>query len=181
MARAGVDLSQIQGFARWESSIILRYVQEAPLARSHLLAARLAAATDFKEVVDNAVGLQTILDNEGETWNTAVTKKVEEALGGTVSGTPVAVDPDILKEAARHVLTEKLNLDLPAFVVNGRQHHSRASAHRPRDLSLAFCGWPWAEAVSQGVAMLLTSDQALLHRKCEVCTRGSCSLRNAES
>ena len=173
MARAGVELWQIQLFARWESAVILRYVREAPLARSHLLAARLATATDFNEVVDNAVGLKTILDKEGETWDTAVTKKVEEALGGTVSGTPAEVDPDVLKKAALHVLTEERVMDLPEFVVNGRQHHSRASAHRPRDLSLAFCGWPWAGAVSEGTAMLLTSDQAQLHRKCEVCTRAS--------
>ena len=86
MARAGVELWQIQLFARWESSIILRYVQEAPLARSHLLAARLATATDFKEVVDDAVGMKAMLDKEGETWDTAVTKKVEEALGGSVRG-----------------------------------------------------------------------------------------------
>ena len=41
MARAGVDIWHIQLFARWESKVILRYVKEAPLAASHLLAGKM--------------------------------------------------------------------------------------------------------------------------------------------
>ena len=54
MARAGIELWQIQLFARWESSVILRYVREAPLAKSHLLAGRMVANEDVSEVTGNS-------------------------------------------------------------------------------------------------------------------------------
>jgi hypothetical protein len=42
MARSGIDVVVIQLMGRWGSSTVLRYIQEAPLERSHLIAASFA-------------------------------------------------------------------------------------------------------------------------------------------
>lgn len=42
MARAGIDVVVIQLMGRWGSSTVLRYIQEAPLERSHLIASSFA-------------------------------------------------------------------------------------------------------------------------------------------
>ena len=60
MARAGIDVWQIQLFARWESSVVLRYVIDAPLAKSRLLARRMRSGLDLDEAIGDAMTKQEI-------------------------------------------------------------------------------------------------------------------------
>ena len=171
MARAGVELWQIQLFARWESAVILRYVREAPMARSHLLAARMAATTDLAEMVDDAVSSERLSAKEGDQWTAALTKKVETALGGAIPG-EARLDAETVKVAARNVLEEPKADDLPEYVLNGAHvQKARHRIHRPRDAEFAFCTWPWAEAIKAGVVCTTSLEVARLYNICDQCSR----------
>ena len=64
-------------------------------------------------------------------------------------------------------------LAVPEFVLNTRERASRAVVHRPRDSSVTFCGWSWAEAFAAGHAV--TFERGVdVNRLCEKCTRLSC-------
>ena len=166
-----MELWQIQLFARWESAVILRYVREAPLARSHLLAARMAATTDLAELVDDAVSSEKLSAKEGSQWTTAVTKKVETALGGAISGA-APLNADTLREAAKEVLEEPRADGLPEFVLNGAHvQKARHRIHKPRDAEFAYCTWPWAEAIKAGVACKASLDVARLYKFCDQCSK----------
>ena len=59
--------------------------------------------------------------------------------------------------------------DLPAYVLNGAKHHSRARAHRPRDTQYCICGWPYQKALDNGAAMILSQSASKFYAKCEKC------------
>ena len=171
MARAGVELWQIQLFARWESAVILRYVREAPLARSHLLAARMAASTDLAEMVDDAVSSTRLSAKEGDQWTAAVTGRVETAVGGAIPGV-ARLNAEMVKVAAKSILEEPKAADLPEFVLNGAHvQKSRHRIHRPRDAEFTFCTWAWADAIKAGVACTASAEVAQLYRFCDQCAR----------
>ena len=178
MARAGIELWQIQLFARWESAVILRYVREAPLAKSHLLAGRMAGQEDLNEIIDNTgdKALERVAAQEGPGWAVAVTKQIENITGEGIDGSRPFADKGIVKAAVEQVLSKKVTAgDLPDYVTNKRTHHSRTRAHRPRDANLAFCGWAWADAVKQGDADLWDSEGAELFPKCSSCAKAAFS------
>ena len=90
MARAGVELFQIQLFARWESSVILRYVKEAPLASSHLLAARLTTTPEMPERKVLNSDLTELVDDKVD--RDALLNVIQVNLGGEVAAEPLRVD-----------------------------------------------------------------------------------------
>ena len=178
MARAGIELWQIQLFARWESSVILRYVREAPLAKSHLLAGRMAAQKDLKEIVDDtgADAFERVTAQEGPGWTVAITKQIERLAGGSIDGTSPYADKGVVMKAVELVLSKEATAGgLPDYVTNKRSHHSRVRAHRPRDDTLAFCGWAWAEAVEKGDADVWSTRDAELFPKCASCVKAAFS------
>ena len=173
MARAGIELWQIQLFARWESAVILRYVREAPLAKSHLLAGRMANQEDINELVDNTgdKALERIAVQEGPGWATAVIKQIENLTGGI----PL-LKKELIKKAVENVLCKELPTDkLPEYVTNKKTHHSRTRAHRPRDANWAFCGWAWAEAVEEGGADVWDAEGAEKFLKYSSCMKAAFS------
>lgn len=178
MARAGIELWQIQLFARWESAVILRYVREAPLARSHLLAGRMVNQEDLNELVDNTgnKALERISKKEGPAWATAVTKQIENLTGGMIDGTNPMAMKELISKAVEEVLSKEVPAGLlPEFVTNKRIHHSRTRAHKPRDANWAFCGWSWAEAVKEGVADVWDAKGAEKLLKCTRCMKAAFS------
>ena len=180
MARAGIELWQIQLFARWESAVILRYVKEAPLARSHLLANRLRQDRDLNEYIDDTTrtAFQDLGNKEGAAWPAVVNQKLEQALGGEVSAEKSQEDPKLIQETVKAILQEQSAVqDLPEFVVNGRKRINQALAHRPWDHLWCYCGWGWAEAMQQGVGRALTQDTLLGYKICEICNKGQSRLR----
>ena len=178
MARAGIELWQIQLFARWESAVILRYVRDAPLAKSHLLAGRMACQEDLNEMIDNTgdKALERVAAQEGPGWAIAVTKQIESLTGGGIDGSMPYVDKEVIKKAVEMVMRKEGTAgELPDYVTNRRTHHSRIRAHRPRDNILAFCGWAWAEAVKQGDADVWDAEGAELFPKCSSCMKAAFS------
>ena len=172
MARAGIELWQIQLFARWESSVILQYVREAPLAKSHLLAGRLAQGKALVEHIEDAEQgtLQKLMAKEGKSWQAAVTEKIEHEMGDEVTAEGFKDGSGVIKKAIDEVLTESVLIeDLPQWVVNTKKHHSRAKAHQPRNLVKTFCGWPWAEALAENQALVVTPEGAKSYRQCDTC------------
>ena len=179
MARAGIELWQIQLFARWESSVILRYVREAPLERSHLLARRLRKEPDLAEMVDDAVGAQRgglprLEAEQGAAWAPAVVQAFEQACGGQIGVEKLDIDKQACVDAAMEAIAgnEQDVEALPSFVLNGRPHHTQSKVHRPRDSSVCFCGWQWSEAPKSGVAVVLEKE-AVGYVSCKACTKAA--------
>ena len=115
------------------------------------------------------ISLEMMNAKAGKHWDVAVVKKAEEALGGEIPGEAAAFPKEVITDAAATVLEEKLQVDLPDYVLNGAKHHSRARAHRPRDALYCICGWPYQKALDNGAAMILTSAAARLYMRCEKC------------
>ena len=181
MARAGVDLFQIQLFARWESSVVLRYVKEAPLAQSHLLAERLATQQqemheqkpldqDLTEIADDSADAGKLQEKIGSGWRDALLNEVEANLGGEVAADPKCVDKKIIEQAAVKVLNAQVAPGLPAFVLNDSLKN-RLRVHRPRDQRFALCGWPWAEMVACGTGVTLQPAEGAYYIPCGTCLR----------
>ena len=168
MARAGVELFQIQLFARWESSVILRYVKEAPLASSHLLAARLTTTPEMPErKVLNSDLTELVADNVDRD---ALLNVIQENLGGEVAAEPLSVDKKAIEDAAAEVLNAKPAEDLPTLVLNDSLKN-RLRVHRPRDGRFALCGWPWADMVASGVGVVLKPAEGEYYSQCGTCLR----------
>ena len=149
MARAGVDLWHIQLFARWQSKIIMRYVREAPLATSHLLASRMAAGKQID--VDPAAAQKD--DGVQQEPDVVITTEPEKTV----------------KEIEKITTMSTAMFELPQYVLNSRNtHHSRAKLHRPRDHRASFCDWEWADALERGLAISLENMQS---QKCKICQR----------
>ena len=151
MARAGVDLWYIQLFARWQSKIILRYVQEAPLASSHLLASRMA--TSKQDDADTAAAQED----------------------GGVQREPVVVVTTeaerTVKEIEKTIAAGTAKFDLPKYVLSTRNaYHTDAKLHRPRDHRVSLCGWEWADAFERGVAITLDNSYGQ-SQECKICQR----------
>ena len=180
MARAGIELWQIQLFARWESAVILWYVREAPLARSHLLANRLRQDRDLNEHIDDTTrtALQDLSLKEGAAWPAVVNQKLEQALGGEVAAEKALQNPKLIQDTVKAIIEEQPSeQDLPEYVVNGRKRPSQALAHRPRDPLWCYCGWGWAEAMQQGVGRALKQDELIGYKVCEICEKGRSRMR----
>ena len=146
MARAGVELWQIQLFARWESKVILRYVREAPLATSHLLAARMAE--NIKQ------------DPHGNDAS-----KTQQDPHGNDAGNIQNIG---MEDKARSWNTTRMCL--PTYVLNTRARNSKAKLHRPRDGWYSLCGWVWFAALQEGHIITFDSRPALAS-VCDVCER----------
>ena len=180
MARAGIELWQIQLFARWDSAVIMRYVKEAPLTKSHEIAARLSKERDLAEHVDDTSkdAMAQLKLQEGDAWQAVLVKKIEELLGNKVHGHATEEKPELIQKAVKQVLVEvPAYVDLPEYVINGRKRQTRgisnqALAHRPRDGRHSFCGWGWRAALDQGVAHCLTTESLLDYRVCDSCQKG---------
>ena len=182
MARAGVDLWHIQLFARWESRVVLRYVREAPLATSHLLAARMAAdARASHEALRPQVpqtSLTDVLVNKQQDNQTVQGEKevdkmsVDAKTGQEVIKERCIEEQQVQKSVGKHFTGDAC---LPMFVLNTRKHYSRAKLHRPRDERSSYCGWQWASAFAEDHAITLDSRQTKANF-CEVCDRlhGQC-------
>ena len=180
MARAGVELFQIQLFARWESSVILRYVKEAPLEHSHLIAAKLAtppveteghaAAGDFTEIVDDAVDTGKMQAKLGDGWQDALVTEIQAELGGEVMADPKGVQQEIIEKTAMKLIAAEIPQGLPELVLND-SIKGRLRVHRPRCDRFSLCGWPWAEMVSCGVGVILKPAEGEFYSQCGTCLR----------
>ena len=144
MARAGIKLWQIQLFARWGSSAILRYVREAPLEKSHRLARNMWNVRGLDELVDDlraAKGATELHASAHEVTKQLVTEHLDAKFGedwgakvteGDLKTAVLEVD---VADAGR----AEARLCLPKFVVS--VSHRGGRAHRPRDACHTFCGW----------------------------------------
>ena len=143
------ELWHIQLFARWESRVVLRYVREAPLATSHLLAARMAAGAHASQ---DAARPQVKMDAD-------LLKETE------------AIKDQHAKQITQEVAAIRATGSVcrPLFVFSTKCHHSRAKLHRPRDDHTTHCGWEWASAFARGTAVTLDrlQKEALLCGLCE--------------
>ena len=174
MARAGIELWQIQLFARWESAVILRYVREAPLSRSHLLASRLAGK-DLAEMIDDKKGSLTRLkEMEGEALDNVLSEKLGKAMGSELEMKADKDGDKLFDDLVAEMLDEKpvIQESIP-YIINGRSHHSLHRVHRPRDARAAFCGWGWAAAVAAGNTAEVAEGTTATYRFCEICAKGA--------
>ena len=168
MARAGIELWQIQLFARWESAVILRYVRDAPLTRSHLFAQRLSdgkakaqraelvVQPDLTELVDDVVAQGHMKRGSKDLYMQLaqlIADKLEEVRGDRPQARP-------------EVHLEELGpaegpgqAAWPNYVLNGR--HMYGVLHRPRDHEKAYCGWAWRTALDAGEAVEVESEDAV--------------------
>ena len=180
MARAGIELWQIQLFARWESAVILRYVREAPLARSHL-AGKMANVKDLTEMVDDTEGaLPKLQEQEGDAWSHVLNQKLGDALGGEIKVDSNKDGKQLISDTVSELLKAQDRSDkTPQCVVNCRMHYSKTRAHIPRDSCSAFCGWGWAAAAAEGKAIEITEEASIGYFKCNICARGAAARMSA--
>jgi len=113
LARAGTDTTLIQLVGRWGSAAILRYIQSAPLERSHLIASDLAK---------NCVSA-----------NIKVVKEVPrlEPIPQSCTTAPTAATPTFV--TPRHELVRNIKTNL--------LHRARGQLIGPSNSWRVLCGW----------------------------------------
>ena len=112
-ARRGIELFMIQSYARWGSSAILRYVQDAPLSSQARVAGKLAATMRHMNSLENIN--EEISVKVGKAGSTEVRKACKEFLEKGAS----VVRPGELEALVRRVDVLESKVDKKhEFVMN---------------------------------------------------------------
>ena len=147
MAKAGLEIWKIQLFCRWGSSVVLRYIKNAPLEDSHRWSGQVARGLELKDIKtkvnDEVVKTKGHLDKD---LLMQCLRPALEDLKGSVHGQISDADAGWKQllgaiEARFAILELAPSRSLPNYVGNAAPH--AVALHVPRNHLKTFCGWAW--------------------------------------
>jgi hypothetical protein len=172
LARSGVELYIIQLYGRWGSSVIERYVQEAPLSRSTTLAARVLAGLRNTPLAQLPIGIGDALHPAPSGSSTAL---------GDAAAAPIAPTTSCTESAPKPVSTQDTGILPPTSIGDVRQYSRTVIVSKLRlqhlekfdlegvnsTLWSTKCGWRFGS--SEFTRLKLSKNLAI----CDKCFRDS--------
>ena len=151
LAKAGLEVWKIQMFCRWGRSVVLRYIQEAPLEQSHTWALEAASGLSLAAARHELIARY----QQAQTGETERTPESELKLASEQAFRDLQKCLEVKLEGAEdrwsvllRIFEEKLDAvaarvgaEMPKYVVNNGS--ASRKVHVVRNEVFTMCGWSW--------------------------------------